>query len=165
MDTIEVGNALAVFMETGIIKWGDADGCIALLNAIKNDDNNSLILGNGAVQVGSALNISRVAHVKGQGLPGYDPRTFKGMGVTFVTSPMGADHTAGAAIVNRTPDSDLDYGKLHTPKNKLELSKRLQIFTMILDSMGQCYFIGPNIENMSKLAKMLNARYEWDLKT
>ncbi len=165
LDTIEVGNALAVFMEAGIIKWGDADGCIALLKQLGNDDKNSLILGNGAVQVGSALNISRVAHVKGQGLPGYDPRTFKGMGVTFLTSPMGADHTAGAAINNRTPDSDLDYGKLHTPKNKVELSKRLQIFTMILDSMGQCYFIGPHIENIPKLVKMLNARYEWDLTT
>ncbi len=165
LDTIEVGNALAVFMEAGIIKWGDADGCIALLKEIKNDDKNALILGNGAVQVGSALNISRVAQVKGQGLPGYEPRTFKGMGATYLTSPMGADHTAGAAIINRTPDSDLDYGKLHTPKNKVELSKRLQIFTMILDSMGQCYFIGPHIENMPKLAKMLNARYGWSLKT
>ncbi|MHA1474839.1 MAG: aldehyde ferredoxin oxidoreductase family protein [Promethearchaeota archaeon] len=165
LDTIEVGNALAVFMEAGIIKWGDADGCIALLQQIENGDKNSLILGNGAVQVGSAFNISRVAHVKGQGLPGYEPRTFKGMGVTYLTSPMGADHTAGAAIISRTPDSDLDYGKLHTPKNKVELSKRLQIFTMILDSMGQCYFIGPNIENMSKLAKMLNARFGWNLET
>ena len=165
LDTIEVGNALAVFMEAGIIKWGDADGCIALLKEIKNDNKRSLILGNGAVEVGSVLNISRVAQVKGQGLPGYDPRTFKGMGVTYITSPMGADHTAGAAIINRTPDSDLDYGKLHTPKNKVELSKRLQVFTMILDSMGQCYFIGPNIENMSKLTKMLNTRYGWDLKT
>jgi len=163
LDTIEVGNALAVFMEAGIIKWGDADGCIALLKEIKNNNKRSLILGNGAVEVGSVLNISRVAQVKGQGLPGYDPRTFKGMGVTYITSPMGADHTAGAAIVNRTPDSDLDYGKLHTPKNKVELSKRLQIFTMILDSMGQCYFIGPNIENIPKLVKMLNARYGWDL--
>ena len=87
------------------------------------------------------------------------------MGVTFLTSPMGADHTAGAAINNRTPDSDLDYGKLHAPKNKVELSKRLQIFTMILDSMGQCYFIGPHIENIPKLVKMLNARYGWDLIT
>jgi aldehyde:ferredoxin oxidoreductase len=165
LDTIEVGNSLAVFMDAGIIKWGDADGCIALLRQIENDDKHSLILGNGAVQVGSTFNISRVAHVKGQGLPGYDPRTFKGMGVTYLTSPMGADHTAGAAIIHRIPDSDLDYGKLHTPKNKVELSKRLQVFTMILDSMGQCYFIGPNIENMSKLAKMLNARYGWNLKT
>jgi len=165
LDTIEVGNTLAVFMEAGIIKWGDADSCIALLKQIKSDDKNSLILGNGAVQVGSAFKISRVAHVKGQGLPGYDPRTFKGMGVTYLTSPMGADHTAGAAIISRTPDSDLDYGALHTPKNKVELSRRLQVFTMILDSMGQCYFIGPNIENMSKLVKMLNARYGWNLKT
>lgn len=165
LDTIEVGNALAVFMEAGIIKWGDADGCIALLKEIKNDNKRSLILGNGAVEVGSVLNISRVAQVKGQGMPGYDPRTFKGMGVTYITSPMGADHTAGAAIINRTPDSDLEYGKLHAPKNKVELSKRLQIFTMILDSMGLCYFVGPNIENMSKLVEMLNARYRWNLKT
>ncbi|MHA1767419.1 MAG: aldehyde ferredoxin oxidoreductase C-terminal domain-containing protein [Promethearchaeota archaeon] len=165
LDTIEIGNALAVFMEAGILKWSDAEGCINLLNGLKKNEENALKLGMGAVLVGSSYNISRVAHVKGQGLPGYDPRTFKGMGVTYITSPMGADHTAGAAIIGRTPDSKRDYGKLHTPEHKVELSKKLQIFTMILDSMGQCYFVGPYIDNIGKLADMLNARYGWALST
>jgi len=135
LDTIEIGNALAVFMEAGILKWSDAEGCINLLNGLKKNEENALKLGMGAVHVGSSYNISRVAHVKGQGLPGYDPRTFKGMGVTYITSPMGADHTAGAAIIGRTPDSKRDYGKLHTPEHKVELSKKLKIFTMILENL------------------------------
>jgi aldehyde:ferredoxin oxidoreductase len=36
--------------------------------------------------------------VKNQGLPAYDPRPVKGMGITYATSTMGADHTAGYCI-------------------------------------------------------------------
>src|SRR3546814_7887523 len=33
--------------------------------------------------------------VKGMGLPAWEPRTLKAMGITYATSPQGADHTAG----------------------------------------------------------------------
>lgn len=31
-------------------------------------------------------------------MPAYDPRAVKGVGVTYATTPMGADHTAGYAV-------------------------------------------------------------------
>jgi aldehyde:ferredoxin oxidoreductase len=40
----------------------------------------------------------RVPVVKNQAMPAYDPRTVQGIGVTYATSPMGADHTAGYAV-------------------------------------------------------------------
>jgi aldehyde:ferredoxin oxidoreductase len=36
--------------------------------------------------------------VKSQALPAYDPRSVMGIGVTYATSPQGADHTAGYTI-------------------------------------------------------------------
>ena len=36
--------------------------------------------------------------VKGQALAAYDPHAEKGMGLTYATSPMGADHTSGYTV-------------------------------------------------------------------
>jgi len=36
---------------------------------------------------------------KGKSLVAYDPRSLKGMGVTYATSTMGADHTYCSAIL------------------------------------------------------------------
>lgn len=163
VDTIEIGNAIGVFMETGKIKWGDADVVIQLIKNINQNLEDSLLIGNGAVAVGKHYNISRVAQVKGQGISGYDPRSFKGMGVTYLTSPMGADHTAGAAIKGRKAYTDKDYGELIDPEIKVELSRDLQIFTMLLDSMGQCYFVGPSWDTTEKLSELMNLRYGLNL--
>ncbi len=163
VDTIEMGNAVGVFMETGKIQWGDADRVIDLIKGIATDNPDSLIVAQGAFQTGLHFNISRVAHVKQQGLPGYDPRSFKGMGVTFITSPMGGDHTAGSAIANRNPYPDRSYGKVYEGEHKVVLSKELQIFTMIHDAVGQCFFVGPTYESVPLLIQLLNARYGWNL--
>ena len=163
VDTIEIGNALGVYMETGKIQWGDGAAVIDLLNKIKSNNSDSITILNGAVEVGQKFNIDRVAQVKGQGISGYDPRTFKGMGVTYLTSPMGADHTAGAAIAGRVPYPNEEYGKLFEGDHKVNLSQGLQIFTMLLDSMGQCYFVGPTYETIPILVKLLNAKYGWHL--
>ena len=42
--------------------------------------------------------VTHIPTVKHQGMPAYDPRAVKGIGVTYATSPMGADHTAGYAV-------------------------------------------------------------------
>ena len=41
----------------------------------------------------------RVGAVKGQALPAWDPRPLKAAGVTYCTSAMGADHTAGLVVI------------------------------------------------------------------
>ncbi|MCF2140700.1 MAG: aldehyde ferredoxin oxidoreductase [Candidatus Lokiarchaeota archaeon] len=163
VDSIEIGNAMGVFMETGKIKWGDADNVVKLINEIAVDNPDSLAIANGAVYTGKMYNIKRVAQVKGQGIPGYDPRSFKGMGVTYLTSPMGADHTAGAAITGRVPYPDKEYGKITEAEHKVELSRGLQIFTMIHDSIGQCYFMNPTFQSTPHIVTLLNAKFGWNL--
>ncbi len=56
------------------------------------------ILGSGAEVTGKAFGVERVPVVKGQAMPAYDPRAVQGIGVTYATSTMGADHTAGYAV-------------------------------------------------------------------
>ncbi|MHA1731451.1 MAG: aldehyde ferredoxin oxidoreductase C-terminal domain-containing protein [Promethearchaeota archaeon] len=163
VDTIDIGGAVGVAMEAGLLEWGDGEAVLSLIGEIRGGTEKGTMLGNGAKFTGEKLGVSRVAQVKGQGLPAYDPRVFKAMGVTFATSPMGADHTAGAAIAGRKARADVDYGGLSDKEMKVELSRDLQVFTMTMDSVGFCYFVGPSYENQQLVADLLNAAYGWSL--
>jgi aldehyde:ferredoxin oxidoreductase len=163
IDTIEFGVTMGVGMENGKLKWGDAEKVFETLEEIRKNSEIGKLYGNGVYRLGKKINAKRIPHVKGQGISGYEPRVFKGMSVTFATSPMGADHTSGAAIAGRVASKDKDYGELTENSGKLELSYELQIYTAVLDSMGCCYFIGPSFENMKIIAEAINAMYNLNL--
>ena len=163
LDTIEFGVTIGLAMDAGEIEWGDSRRVFEIFEEIKYNTKIGKLYGNGVYHLGKELEFSRIPHVKRQGISGYDPRVFKAMSVTYATSPMGADHTAGAAIAGRVPNSERDYGDLTDNKNKLDLSYELQIYTTVLDSMGCCYFIGPDYGTMKIIADALNAMYELNL--
>jgi aldehyde:ferredoxin oxidoreductase len=165
IDTIEFGVTAGVSMDNGKIEWGDSETVLEILDKeIRNNTSLGKLYGNGAKFIGEQLNADRVPQVKGQGISAYDCRVFKAMGITFATSPMGADHTSGAAIAGRAASQHKDYGELTENKNKLDLSFELQVYTAVLDSLGCCYFIGPSFENMEIIANALNAMYDLNLK-
>lgn len=165
IDTIEFGGTCGVAMDCGKIDWGDADKVLELLDKqIRNNTVLGQMYGNGVKNIGTQLQAQRVPQVKGQGISAYDPRVFKAMSVTFATSPMGADHTSGAAIAGRVASQHKNYGELRENKGKMDLSFELQVYTAVLDSMGCCYFIGPSYENMEIVANALNAMYDLYLK-
>jgi len=158
VDTIETGAAIGVAMEAGIIPFGDAKGAKDLIRQIGQGTYLGRILGNGVVVTGKVLGIRRVPAIKGQAIPGYDPRALKGNGVTYITSPMGADHTAGNAF--ETAKSVNPIGK----ENQVENSRRLQIRAAILDTMGLCLFTRPPFVKKPELFSLfLKGRYGWDL--
>jgi aldehyde:ferredoxin oxidoreductase len=151
-------------MDCGTIPWGDANAVFTILDKeIRENTNVGVMYGNGVKNIGIKLNARRIPEVKGQGISAYDPRVFKGMGVTYATSPMGADHTSGAAIAGRVASQNKDYGELTDNKGKFDLSFELQVYTTVLDSMGCCYFIGPSFENMNIITAAINAMYNLEL--
>ena len=158
VDTIETGAAIGVAMEAGVIPFGDAKGAKDLIRQIGQGTYLGRILGNGVMVTGKVLGIRRVPAIKGQAIPGYDPRALKGNGVTYITSPMGADHTAGNAF--ETAKTVNPIGK----ENQVENSRRLQIRAAILDTMGLCLFTRPPfVKNPELFAQFLNGRYGWDV--
>ncbi|HUW89944.1 MAG TPA: aldehyde ferredoxin oxidoreductase C-terminal domain-containing protein [Candidatus Nanopelagicaceae bacterium] len=164
IDTIEFGGTVGVAMDCGKIPWGDAKVVSNILDKeIRENTEIGKLYGNGVKNIGNKLNAQRIPEIKGQGISAYDPRVFKGMGVTYATSPMGADHTSGAAIVGRVPSQTKDYGELTKNEGKFDLSFELQVYTTVLDSMGCCYFIGPSYENMEIITAAINAMYNLDL--
>ena len=139
MDTIEAGDLLAVAMEGGMTEFGNAKGALNLMNEVRKKTPMGRILANGTAFVGKAFGVTRVPVAKGQGLPAYDPRAIKGIGVTYATTPMGADHTAGYAIATEI----MGVGGTADPRDtkKSDLSRNLQIATAAVDATGYCLFI------------------------
>jgi aldehyde:ferredoxin oxidoreductase len=156
LDTIETGAALGVALEAGLGKFGDFESIRKLLAQVGDGTVLGRIIGNGAVVTGRVLGIQRVPAAVGQGIPGYDPRSLKGNGVTYATSPQGADHTAGNAFGARKEVNPLGI------QGQKELSLKLQIIAAMLDSTGLCLFARPPIiANPQLMVDMLNGRYGW----
>jgi aldehyde:ferredoxin oxidoreductase len=140
LDTIEMGATLGVYMDSGAIKFGDADGALAALKAGLEPGNELRVLWDGAEATGTKFGVTRIPVVKHQALPAYDPRPIQGMGVTYATTPMGADHTAGYTITANILNVGGTVDPLK-PEGQAALSKNLQIATAMLDSLGLCIFV------------------------
>jgi len=140
IDTIETGGTIAVAMDAGLLEFGDGKGAIRLLREeVGKGTPLGRILGNGAAFTGRAFGWTRVPAVKGQNMPAYEPRAVKGIGITYATTPMGADHTAGYTIA---PEILGVSGKVDQfATDKAELSRDFQHSTAFIDSSGHCLFI------------------------
>ncbi|MBU1277365.1 MAG: aldehyde ferredoxin oxidoreductase [Proteobacteria bacterium] len=166
LDTIETGTAMAVAMEGGLLEFGDGPGALEILSQVGKLTPLGRILGCGTKAVGQMFGVSRVPVVKGQSMPAYDPRAVKGIGVTYATTPMGADHTAGYAVATNIlkVGGDLDPLK---PHGQSDLSRNLQIATAVIDTVGLCLFVAFPVldypEALGEVVTMLNARFGWQL--
>jgi aldehyde:ferredoxin oxidoreductase len=140
LDTIETGTTLAVAMEAGVIPFGDGKKAIGLVHEMGKGTPLGRILGGGTEFTGKAYGVARVPTVKGQSMPAYEPRAVKGIGITYATTTMGADHTAGYTIA---PEILSVGGKADplSPEGKAALSRGFQATTAFIDSTGHCLFI------------------------
>lgn len=162
LDTIDTAGTMMVAMEAGLLPWGDGEGIIKFVEEIKEGSHLGRILGNGPNFTGKAFGVTRIPTVKGQTIPAYDPRAVKGIGVTYATTTMGADHTAGYAVATNI----LKVGGNIDPLNKegqIELSRNLQIATASIDSSGLCLFVAFAVLDSEPashaIIDMVNAQY------
>jgi aldehyde:ferredoxin oxidoreductase len=138
------------------MKFGDAVRAMQLLEEIRIGTPLGRVLGSGAVITGKVLGVERVPAVKGQAMSAYDPRAIKGTGVTYATSPQGADHTAGLTI--RAKVDHLD------PTQQAEISRKSQINAAGYDTLGACIFAGFGFGSaLGTIRDMLHARYGWQV--
>ena len=166
LDTIEMGATIGVVMEAGLIEFGDAEGAIKLVEEVGQGTPLGRILGNGAATAARAFGIERAPVVKGQAMPAYDPRAVKGIGVTYATTPMGADHTAGYAVATNILKVGGDVDPLK-PAGNVELSRNLQIATAAIDAAGFCLFIAFAIldqeDTFNSMVDMINGMYDLNM--
>jgi aldehyde:ferredoxin oxidoreductase len=162
LDTIEMGATIGVAMEAGIAEFGDAKAAIKLVKEVGAGTPLGRILGSGAAVTGKVFGVERVPVVKGQSMPAYDPRGVQGIGVTYATSTMGADHTAGYAVASNIMGVGGKVDPLK-PEGQIELSRNLQIATAAVDSTGMCLFVAFPVldqpETFQALLDLINSFY------
>ena len=140
LDTIEAGTTLAVAMEAGVAEFGDGPKAIELMHEMGKGTPLGRILGSGTHTTAQVFGIVHDPTVKGQSMPAYEPRAVKGIGVTYATTTMGADHTAGYTIAPEIAGVGGSVDPL-SPEGKADLSRAFQATTALLDSTGHCLFI------------------------
>lgn len=150
VDTLEIGGAIGVFMEAGLTKFGDSKKVLELMTEIVNDTYLGRILASGVVITGKIFGQTRVPAVKGQGMPAYEPRSAKGLGVTYITSPMGADHTAGNTIRANV--------KPHLKDKQVETSLEAQVGATFMDYVGICLMVGAAVKDRNLIAELVSAK-------
>jgi aldehyde:ferredoxin oxidoreductase len=156
LDSIEIGAALGVAAEAGLMEFGDGEKALELLDEIRKGSDIGRELGDGAANMGEKYGIEHVPVVKRQAMSAYEPRAIKGTGVTYATSPQGADHTSGLTI--RAKVDHLD------PKGQVELSRGAQYNIAGYDTLGACTFAGFGYAATPDgvVKRLLAARYDWN---
>jgi aldehyde:ferredoxin oxidoreductase len=162
VDTMSTGVGVAVAMDSGYKSFGDGKAAIDMVEEIAEGTELGRVLGNGPEAVGRYLSHSRVPVVKGQSISGYDPRAMQGNAVTYATSPMGADHTAGNVL------AEYFTGRLDPLKTEgqVEASRRHQIMMAVVDSIGLCVLAShvlSTAEGGEAFVKAVNAKLGIDL--
>jgi aldehyde:ferredoxin oxidoreductase len=158
LDSIDVGAALGVAAEAGLLKWGDGKRAMEIINEIYAGTPLGRIIGCGASLTGKILGIEHVPTVKDQAMASYEPRAIKGTGVTYATSPQGADHTCGLTI--RAKINHLD------PKGQVDISRTGQINMAGYDTLGACIFAGFGFAaSPESIRDLINSRYDLNVGT
>ncbi|NOR24818.1 MAG: hypothetical protein GQ542_10585 [Desulforhopalus sp.] len=119
VDTLDCGAAIGLAMEVGLAEFGDGEAAITMMEEILNVTPLGRILGSGVKIAAKVLGVRHVPHVLGQAIPAYEPRGTKGMAVTYLSSPKGADHTFGFTL--RDEEDPI------TKEGKVALSKKFQL--------------------------------------
>lgn len=162
VDSIEVAVAIATAMEGGLIPWGDGEAALDVVKQMATGTPLARIIAGGCSIVGKLCGLYRVPVVKDQAIPAYDPRAIKGIGLTYATTPMGADHTAGYCISGNIMKVGADIDPL-SKEGQIEYSRAMQIGTAAIDSSGMCLFvyfgIADSPEGYQAFIDMINAQY------
>ena len=173
IDTITAGNLCALLMEAKEqgrieyeIEYGNADQVIELIEKIGSRSEIGNVLADGIIAVSEKFGLEDLAiHVKGLEPAGYDPRTLKGMGLTFGTAPRGACHL-------RTTFYKPELAGLIAPdqiENKAEMLIDYEDRLNIFDTLTLCRFYR-DLYSWEELVKILelvtgSERTEQELRT
>jgi aldehyde:ferredoxin oxidoreductase len=158
LDTINTGVAIGVAMDAGYKKFGDGQAAIEMMEEIATGTEFGRVLGSGPEAVGKHFNHHRIPVAKHQSIAAYDPRAMQGNGVTYATSPMGADHTAGNLVGQYLG------GALNplAAEGQVEASRQAQIAMASLDCTGLCLLAGVALAApvaSEALLTMINAKF------
>jgi aldehyde:ferredoxin oxidoreductase len=158
LDTINTGVAVGVAMDAGYKEFGDSQAAVDMLEEVAQGTEIGKLIGNGPVAVGRHFNHTRIPAVKNQSIAAYDPRGMQGNGVTYATSPMGADHTAGN-LIGAYLTGQLQAAE---PDGQVDASREAQISMAMVDTTGLCLLAASAMADpavLPALTEAINVRW------
>ena len=155
VDGIEMGAALGVAADAGVLKFGEPERVRELIRQVGAGTVLGRVLGSGANVTGRTFGMVRVPVVKGQAMAGHEPRGLKGMSVTYAKSTMGADHTAAPTF-----RAQMDHRK---PEGQMKISRDIQVIMAFYDNFC-CMFVSRALTGkLNIMMDMINAIYGTNL--
>jgi aldehyde:ferredoxin oxidoreductase len=153
IDAIETGDVLATYMEAsqrgytgrfGKLEWGDHPKMVKVVQKIARREGVGDVLADGAERTAKAFGHPEISMtVKGMGIPAYDPRGLKGMGIGYATSNRGACHLRGYTPAAEVVGNVLGPTTVTDPiawKGKGELAVIFQNVHAVTDCLDVCKF-------------------------
>lgn len=165
VDTISMGNAVGVVMEAaekGLLPAGLVDDMDigfskpeAAFELIRKcayaEGEIGKLLGLNTTELACELGAPDLAMaVKGLGLPAYDPRGIKGLGLNYATAAEGASHMRGP-----TMGPEIGGGKRLEDEEKSAMVIDCQVSMALVDSIGMCSTVrtGMSPDDMADFTK------------
>ncbi len=160
LDTMSTGVAIAVAMDAGYKEFGDGQAAIEMVEEVAKGTDFGKIIGHGPTHVGNHFGHDRVPVVKGQSIAAYDPRVINGMAVTYATTPMGADHTAGFVVESNLEEFGGTLDRFGS-EGQVDASRDAQIHMILVDTVGICDFAQSGFgaeDGVGNVCKMVAAK-------
>ena len=153
MDAIEIGHPISIWMEAtqkgwtngdGGLAWGDIYGMTETARKIAFREGIGDVMADGANATAKHFGHPEIAMTaKGQGVPAYDPRGIKGMGLGYATSNRGACHLRGYTPAAEVVGNVLGPSTVADPlawKGKGEMNVIFQNVHTVTDCLDMCKF-------------------------
>ncbi len=140
LDTVSTGNVIAFAMKASQdgrldlnLPFGDTARTEEIIRKIAYRDGLGGILAEGVRDASRILGLEDLAiHVKGLEPPGFDPRSFKGMGLAYATSQRGATHLQSLFYLDEIKGEYRAENVRERVRALVEAEDRMTIFDMLL---------------------------------
>ncbi|MGB2982996.1 MAG: aldehyde ferredoxin oxidoreductase family protein [Candidatus Bipolaricaulia bacterium] len=163
LDTISAGTTIAFLMEAsekGLIDeeiaWGDANAIVRLVEQIAKREGIGDRVADGLDAFAREIGADFAMTIKGVELPMHEPRGKQGLGISYATTPRGANHMEGlhdTMIASGTTNEELGVDKAYSPltlKDKPRLAKAFEDVRSFDNSLVVCCFTSRSLgENYS----------------
>ena len=174
IDTISMGVTIGCafeLFERGIITasdtdglelaWGNHDAALKLVEKTARREGFGDLLAEGSMRMTQRLGRGAEAyamHVKGQEMPGYEPRSMKATGMNFATANVGANHNYGWANQEYYGFQVPRPTEPYTDEGNADITKYNQDLTAMIETGIQC-IIYINIDGITPaiFSKLLGA--------
>ncbi|MDD4904334.1 MAG: aldehyde ferredoxin oxidoreductase family protein, partial [Candidatus Bipolaricaulis sp.] len=161
LDTISAGVAVAFLMEAhekGFIdeeiEWGDPHAVVSVVHALARREGIGDRLADGLELFARALGADFAMTIKGVELPMHEPRGKQGLGLSYATTPRGANHMEGmhdTLLTREAPCPELGIGHSYDRFTLLDKAGPAVVFEDLrsfTNSLVLCCFttseVGPN---------------------